>query len=100
MALLPPQPPEIAQAPPPAAPDLPPPPPPVPPLEPVFTGQMPQPAYAGVYGDPMPSPVVARHRTGMIVVAQILMILKGVFWILGGIVAVAAALYLLAHGGD
>ena len=97
MALLPPQPPEAAQAPPPAAP---PPPPPLPPQDAVFASQTPQPAYAGVYGAPMPVPVVARHRTGMIVFAQTLMILKGIFWMLGGVVAITAAVYLLAHGGD
>lgn len=97
MALLPPQPPDAAQAPPPAAP---PPPPPLPPQDAVFVSQTPQPAYAGVYGAPMPAPVVPRHRTGMIVFAQTLMILKGVFWMLIGLVAIAAAVYLLAHGGD
>lgn len=97
MALLPPQPPEATRAQPPAAP---PPPPPLPQQGAVFGSQTPQPAYAGVYGAPMPAPVVPRHRTGVIVLAQVLMILKGVFWMLGGVVAISAAVYLLAHGGD
>ncbi|MGH7686271.1 MAG: hypothetical protein ACREN2_05580 [Candidatus Dormibacteria bacterium] len=100
MALLPPpQPPEAAQAPPPAAPPQPPPLAPQPQAA-IFASQTPQPAYAGVYGAPMPAPVVPRHRTGMILFAQILMILKGIFWMLGGIVAISAAVFLLTHAGD
>ena len=92
MAAMPPQPPGYEPAPPQ--------PPPVPPSG-VYTSQMPQPAYAGGYVPAaQPIPAVRRHRTGMILFAQILMIIKGSLWLLVGLAAGAAGVYLIVRGGS
>jgi hypothetical protein len=97
MAALPPQPPATEPPQPPAAPpSL----PPLPQPPSVYLSQTPQRAYAGAYAVAPAAPSAPRHRTGMIVLAQLLMILKGIFWLLGGGAAVAAGVYLLIHGGD
>jgi hypothetical protein len=67
----------------------------------VFASQTPQPAYAGAYGAPaQPAATLPRRRTGMILLAQVLMVLKGIFWLLAGIGAVAGGVWLLIHGGN
>lgn len=92
MAVLPPQPPGAEPAPPQ--------PPPMPPSG-VYAGQMPQPAYAGGYAAAaQPVPAVRRRRTGMILFAQVLMIIKGSLWLLAGSAAAAAGVYLIARGGS
>lgn len=95
MAATPPQPPGYEPAPPQ--------PPPVPPSMPqpgAYASQMPQPAYAGGYVPAQAMPAVRRERTGMILFAQILMILKGSIWLLAGLAAAAAGVYLIVRGGS
>lgn len=50
---------------------------------------------AATFGGP-----VAGRRTTMILVAQILMVVKGVLWLIAGIGIGAVGLYLLIHGPD
>lgn len=74
-----------------------------PPSQPgVFASQTPQPAYAGGYmaAATQRMPAVRRERTGMIVFAQILMVLKGILWLLAGLAGAAAGVYLLVRGGS
>lgn len=89
---------------------LPPPPPPEPPAYPplpdaayhgAYAGHMPEPAYAGIYatGVPFGAPV-QRQRTAWILVAQILMVVKGVLWLIAGIGIGTVAIYVLLHGAD
>lgn len=94
MATLPPPPPE--PQPPPYLPL------PVAPQPGVYTSQMPQPAYAGMYGlpPPYPMPATPRQRTGMIVLAQVLMVVKGVFWVIVGLGTMAVGVYFVVHGGS
>ena len=69
---------------------LPPPPPPAPP-----------PLYAGVYAGPAPYAMPpARQRTAAIVLAQVLMVVKGILWLIAGLAAAAAGIYYIVHGGD
>ena len=89
---------------------LPPPPPPEPPAHPplpdasyhgVYAGQLPELAYAGMYATAMPfGAPVRRQRTAWIVVAQILMVVKGVLWLIAGIGIGTIAIYVLLHGAD
>jgi hypothetical protein len=68
----------------------------------VYAGQVPPPAYAGMYGYAVPYslPAVPRQRTGLIVLAQVLMVVKGVFWLIAGLGTIAVGIYLIVHGGD
>lgn len=97
VAALPPQPPGYQTAP----PQPPPAPPSVPPGG-AYASQMPQPAYAGGYAPAAtaPAPGMRRTRTGMILFAQILMILKGIIWLLGGLAAAAAGVFLIVRGAS
>ena len=89
---------------------LPPPPPPEPPAYPplpdapyhgAYSGQLPEPAYAGMYATAVPfAAPVQRQRTAWILVAQILMVVKGVLWLIAGIGIGTIAIYVLLHGAD
>ncbi|MBV8194200.1 MAG: hypothetical protein JOY80_01585 [Candidatus Dormibacteraeota bacterium] len=64
-----------------------------------YASQTPQPAYAGAYAAPAATyPARARHRTGGIAFAQVLIIIKGIFWALLGIGLVTAGVLLLVNG--
>ena len=54
------------------------------------------PPYGGYAGQPP----VPRQRTAMILVAQILMVVKGVLWLIAGLGIGAVGIYLLVHGPD
>jgi hypothetical protein len=72
---------------------LPPPPPPPP--------AAPPPPYPGMYGAPPPyGAPLTRPRTSMILAAQILMVVKGVFWLIAGSGVAVLGLYLVVHGAD
>lgn len=92
---------------------LPPPPPMEPPQPPayppqtfpaqqgVYAGTLPQPDYAGTYAAIAPSVLAVRGpRTGLVLVAEILMVVKGVFWLIAGMGLGAFGIYLIAHGAD
>ena len=89
---------------------LPPPPPPEPPAYPpmpsappygVYPSQLPEPAYAGMYATAVPlAGPVPRQRTPLILVAQVLMVVKGVFWLIAGLGIAAVGVYVLVHGAD
>ena len=67
----------------------------------VYTGQLPRPAYAGMYTAAVPFTGAApRRRTALILVAQVLMVVKGVLWAIAGIGIGAVGIYLLLHGPD
>ena len=89
---------------------LPPPPPPEPPAYPpmppapsygAYAGQLPEPAYAGMYASAVTfAGHEPRPRTALILVAQILMVVKGVLWVIAGIGIGAVGIYVLLHGAD
>lgn len=87
---------------------LPPPPPPEPPAYPpmpppygVYAGRLPVTTYGGIYAASVPFAGPARRRrTALILVAQILMVAKGVLWAIAGIGIGAVGIYLLVHGPD
>lgn len=67
----------------------------------VYEGQPPVPAYAGTYAAAAPFAAPARRpRTTLILVAQVLMVVKGVLWVIAGIGIGAVGIYLLIHGPD
>ena len=54
-----------------------------------------------MYAAPVPYAMPgARQRTGVIVLAQVLMVVKGVFWVIVGLAAGASGIYFIAHGAD
>lgn len=89
---------------------LPPPPPPEPPAYPPmpaaspyggYASQLPEPADAGMYAAPAPfAGQLPRQRTTLILVAQVLMVVKGVLWVIAGIGIGAVGIYLLIHGPE
>ena len=97
---MPPQPPAGGPPQPPAYQPGGPQPPSQPPGQPgVYPSQTPQPAYAGGYAaTPAYVAPVQRYRTGWVLFAQFIMILKGIFWLLAGAVFIAGGVYLIING--
>jgi len=59
------------------------------------------PGAAPAYGAAAPAAVVrVRRRTGWMVFAQVLAILKSILWLLVGLLIVAGGVYLITIGGD
>ena len=77
--------------------------PPAPPAPPygASASQPPEPAYGGIYAAPAPfAGQVRRRRTTLILIAQILMVLKGVLWVIAGVGIGVLGTYVLVHGVD